>query len=1129
MNRKECSLTHPQACRPCVRHRVPRRVRCRLAIRLLLASAMVVPGAASLGQEAGDAIDQQAQETFRNPPAGARPRVWWHWMDGNVTQEGITADLQWMKRVGIGGVQNFDGSLDTPRVVTTRVPYLSDAWRSALRHAVAEAEAAGLEFTIASSPGWSETGAPWVRPEQAMKKLVWSELDIRGGRSLSLSLPQPPHTSGPFQDIPGGGTEPSVAPPADLPTLYRDSRVLAYRIPPADTHPGAHITASSRIDTAMLMDGGRTRFQQLAMGPDRHGWINFAYPKPVTMRAVELVLQPGRRVGPIYPSWPVGRIEASDDGRIYRKVADLPERGAPQQTIAFSATTARHFRVLLEPRFAPFPVKAFAPPDESVVSHGIARVRFVAEARVNRFEDKAGWSTVPKLGDVRTPAADPKAVIRAGDVVDITDRLQPDGTLCWQAPAGHWRVLRLGWSLTGKLNNPASAEGTGLEVDKLNRTHVKAYADAYLGHYERAVGPANMGARGIRYMLNDSYEAMAANWTDDMLAQFERRRGYDPTPWLPVLTGRVVNSAENSDRFLWDFRRTLADLIAEEHYSVLSAELHARGMGRYGESHEALRAFVGDGMEVKKSADVPMGATWAMPALPRLLPDILESASVAHVYGQNIVAAESFTDVFSPYGFDPARLKPIADRMMANGVNRFVVHTSVHQPVDKPGPGVGLGGVGQWFTRKETWAELARPWMDYLARSSHLLQQGRFAADIAWFYGEDDNITALYDDRPPAVPAGYGFDFVNADAIRSLLTMDGGRLMAPSGASYHLLAIDPDVRRISLPTLRRLDALSSAGLVIAGPKPASSPSLADDQDEFAALADAVWGRTGRTFPTIDAAIAALGIEPAVVLGDASLSFVHRMLPDGELYFVANLSDADAVTTASFRVNGKAPELWRADDGSISPASYEMVDRRTNVPLVLAAHDAVFVMFRTPAIAPEYRAPVTKLVPMQSVDGPWRVSFPPDHGAPREATFASLYSWTQSDVQGIRYFSGTARYSKSISIASVPEAGRLILDLGKVANVAEVIVNGRSAGYAWKAPYRVDITDLARAGPNRIEIAVANLWPNRLIGDLQPGTERPYAWATYNPFNKDSPLLPSGLLGPVRVLIATPGPELVPHH
>jgi hypothetical protein len=1109
-------LHHPDRLRAGSRRR-------HFAIALGAALALSLPAAALSGQ-ATDAPAELDQARFRDPPPAARPRVWWHWMDGNVSTAGIDKDLAWMKRIGIAGVQNFDGALHTPQLVAERVPFLGDAWRTAIRHAVDQANAAGLEFTIASSPGWSETGGPWVRPEQAMKKLVWSELDVRGGQPLSIRLPLPPATSGPFQDIPGGGAEPAQPTTAGLPTLYRDSRLVAYRMRTDDEAGSARITASSAIDTARLADGGRTHFQQLAMGPDRRGWIDFAYARATTMRAVELVLRPGQRIGPIYPSWPAGRIEASDDGRSYRRIADLPPRGAPQQTIAFPATTARHFRLVLEDRFAPFAVPAFAPPETPVTAHGVAHVAFLSEARVHRFEDKAGWSTVPGLGAIATPDVDRAAAVRADDVVDLTDRMQPDGTLHWTAPAGRWRILRMGWSLTGKLNNPASKEGTGLEVDKLNATHVKAYAAAYLGEYERAVGRDRIGAAGIRYMLNDSYEAMAANWTDDILAQFRRRRGYDPTPWLPVLTGRVVRDALDSDRFLWDFRRTLADLIADEHYGVLTAELHARGMGRYGESHEALRAFVGDGMEVKKTADVPMGATWAMPNPARLLPDLLESASVAHLYGQNVVEAESFTSFITPYGYDPARLKPYADKMMANGVNRFVIHTSAHQPTDAAGPGVTLGGAGQFFTRKETWAEMARPWIDYLARSSDLLQQGRFVADIAWFYGEDDNITALYDERPPVIPAGYAFDFVNGDALRSLLRMENGRLAAPGGARYRLLAIDPDARRMTLTTLRRLDALSRKGLAIAGPMPLASPSLADDQRAFAALARAIWARGDRVFPTVAAATAALGVAPDAVLGDPALAYVHRKLPDGDLYFVANLSEAEVRTTASFRVGSKAAQIWRADDASITPGSYAIAGGRTSVPLTLAPHDALFVVFRDAAKTTAYRAPVVAITPLVTLAGPWQVRFPPGGGAPPVAMFYTLGSWSQNAVPGIRYFSGTARYETSVDVPKMRAGKRLLLDLGAVANVAEVFVNGTSAGIAWKAPYHVDVTNHMRPGRSRIGIAVANLWPNSLIGDRRAGGTRPQTEAGYNPFTKDSPLMPSGLLGPVRLLVATTEPR-----
>jgi hypothetical protein len=308
-------------------------------------------------------------------------------------------------------------------------------------------------------------------------------------------------------------------------------------------------------------------------------------------------------------------------------------------------------------------------------------------------------------------------------------------------------VLRFGYSLTGAKNGPASPEATGLEVDKLNRGSVRAYLDQYLNQYESASNGL-MGKHGVKFVITDSWEAGAQNWSKDMFTDFERRRGYDLHSWMPVLVGQVVDSAEASDRFLWDFRATLADLVVENHYAQIAESVHGRGMGLYSESHESGRAFIGDGMSVKRRATVPMGAMWTQ--LPGVKEeqygydaDIRESASVAHIYGQNLVAAESMTAGSGAWAWAPEYLKPTADQEMAMGLNRFVIHTSVHQPLIDKAPGLSLGPFGQWFTRNETWAEQAAPWIRYLARSSFMLQQGRFLADVAYYYGEDSNVSAL--------------------------------------------------------------------------------------------------------------------------------------------------------------------------------------------------------------------------------------------------------------------------------------------------------------------------------------------------------------------------------------------------
>jgi len=882
-------------------------------------------------------------EGFVAPPPAARPRVWWHWMNGNVTKEGIRLDLEWMQRVGLGGFQNFDASLFGDTVVGKRLVYMTPEWKDAFRYAIELADQLGLETAIAGSPGWSESGGPWVKPEQAMKKLAWSETRVQGGQPLTGVLPKPPTTSGPFQNVPAGEPSPGQA---ALPELYRDVAVVAYRVPASDQPQdelGPIVTSSGgAIDASLLADGDLVRSVALPAPPaGETAWIQFEYEPAQAIRAVTLAL------GGAKPPWwaprpPGSELQASDDGRSFRTIAPIPRSVAEQNTVAFEPVRARFFRVT-------FPA---APPEPH--SHLVAELVLHTGARVNRFEEKAAFATLGVLSDFPTPAVAPGDAVKKGDVLDLTTKMRPDGTLDWTPPAGRWAVLRLGYSLIGRQNAPASPEGTGLEVDKLNAAHVRAYMTTYLDLYRSAVGPL-MGKRGLQYLISDSWEAGAQNWTDEMLAEFTTRRGYDPRPWLPTLTGRVVESADASERFLWDFRQTLSDLVAENHYDLITAELKARGMGHYSESHEGGRAFIGDGMEAKRSADVPMGAMWTQkPGVNEEQPganaDIRESASVAHLYGQNLVAAESMTAGSDPWAWSPATLKPTADKLLAMGLNRFVIHTSVHQPLVDKVPGLSLGPFGQWFTRNETWAEPARAWVSYLARSSYLLQQGRFVADVLYYYGEDTNLTALFDHQAPPVPPGYSFDFVNADALRHVVSVDAGRLVTASGMRYRVLALDPHARQTSLPVLRRIRELVAAGAVVAGPKPTGSPSLADDDAEVCRITDELWGPGAGTGEhrlgagtvyggaALDDVLARLGVPPDFELTrprpDTSLLFVHRALPDGDLYFVDNRSARTEDVEATFRVSGRQPELWHADTGSREPPSFRAAAGRTSVPLRL---------------------------------------------------------------------------------------------------------------------------------------------------------------------------------------------------
>jgi hypothetical protein len=1121
------------------------------AMKLTSATLTIMMGfGVALAQSQPDPL----KSGFDDPPNGARPRVWWHWMNGNISKEGIKLDLEWMHRVGLGGFQNFDAALQTPQVVDHRLAYMTPEWKDAFKYATTLADQLGLEEAIAGSPGWSESGGPWVPGSQGMKKYVWSETLVEGGKPFTGTLAHPPGNTGAFQNV---GIHDDAPPKgsAPIPQFYADSVVVAYRRAASDVsvesqHPKM-TTSSGTPDFAMLSDGNLEKTTKIpipgAIG--QSAWIQYEFPAPQTLRSVTFVIPELDEIASIASGigGPENSLEASDDGQNFHLVAKLSGGDAPEHTLSFPAVTAKYFRVSFKRTPAP-PIPDWAvgidpaslgikipPPPKD---YEIAELVLHPGARVNRFEDKAAFTTEGDLYSLATPPVDAADAVAKSDVVDLTSKMHADGTLDWTPPAGDWVVLRFGYSLLGITNHPATAEATGLEVDKLDRRFVKKYFDTYLDSYKETVGEDFMGNKGIRYVINDSWEAGAQNWTDNMVADFIRLRGYNPVPWMPVLAGQVVESAEASDKFLWDFRKTIADLVSDEHYGQLEATLHERNMGHYGESHESGRALIADGMEVKKFNEVPMSAMWTQtPGVNKeqfgYNADDRESASVSHIYGQNLAAAESMTAGTAAWAWSPSSLKPTADQEFLNGINRFVIHESAHQPLIDKAPGMTLGPFGQWFNRNETWAEEAGTWIDYLARTSFLLQQGHFGADLIYFYGEDSNLTEIFAEKAPDIPLGYGFDYVNADALIHELSASGGRITTPSGMNYRVLGLDPYSQHMSLPVLRAIHKLVADGAVVAGAKPSDDPSLADDQAEFRLLNDDLFGDgtgvhhvgkgTVYAGQKLGDVFNALNVPPDFDFTkpetDARLLFLHRKLDDGDLYFVDNRNDRNETVDATFRVTGRAPELWHADTGLTEPASFKIADGRTTVPLKLEPWGTVFVVFRKATSETAYTVPAETEKEVATVSGAWKIDFQPRRGAPPSIKVDKLSSWTESSDTGVKYFSGAGTYSKTIQVKAdwLKNGTHVWIDLGDVKNLAEVTVNGKVLGIVWHTPYRVDATSALKPGANEVSIKATNAWVNRLIGDEQPGVTTKITFADVKPYQAKSPLLPSGLLGPVRLL------------
>jgi len=1084
---------------------------------------------------------------FLDPPNEARPRVWWHWMNGNISTEGIKLDLEWMHRVGLGGVTIFEGAINTPQVVPHRLIYMTPEWKHAFNYAVTTARGFNMEVAIASSPGWSETGGPWVPAPQGMKKMVWTATRVEGGKAFAGTLAHPPEVDGTFQNFQVPGRRAPDGTVTTPPQFYADAAVVAYKIPDGDkpqSDLNPQITASGGMVNAPALSDGDVNTVALDLPVAVHGsesWVQFDYGHPQSTQAVTFAsLGDAISVFDHDSDAIPPRLEASDDGQSFHKVADIPFSSIIQRTASFDAVAARYFRLV-------FPAQ---PSDIPMHDERITELVLLSGARVNEFEKRAGFANSRNFFAISDPNVAPQFIVRQSDVIDLTSKMKPDGSLDWTPPAGNWMVLRIGYSLTGHENGPAPAEATGLEVDKLNKDYVKNYVDGYLKMYADTVGPAMIGNDGISYMLTDSIEVGPQNWTDHILDEFLSRRGYDAHPWLPALTGVVIRSTADIDHFLWDFRCTISQLIAENHYGEISDELHAHGMRYYGEALESHRPSLGDDMEMRSKTDVPMGAMWTWAAQPGpdidFFSDLRGAASVAHVYGQNLVGAESMTSRGPAWSFSPNSLKKVADIEFALGVNRFEIHESAHQPVADMAPGLTLGPYGLWFNRNDTWAEEAKPWVTYLARCSYLLQQGRFNADVAYFYGEEGPLTAVYGWKAIGdAPDGYGFDFVNSDVVLHQLSVKDGRLTAASGASYRILYLGGRSQRMTLPLLRHLKDLIAQGAVVVGNRPTDSPSLADDRADWKKVADSMWGAIsaphgvrrigkGRLYIGItpDEALSALGVprdfEANKPEPDTNLMFLHRKLADADIYFVDNRTDRAENVDATFRIEGKAPELWDPATGRTQPASYQIAAGRTTVPLHLDSYGSIFVVFREAAATNSHQIPAPKETVVTDLDSAlnhdWSVLFERDKGAPASAQFDRLISWSDNSDAGIKYFSGTATYTKTIEVPAnlfVPGA-RLWLDLGDVDDVAEVAINGKDAGIAWKTPFKLDITGFLAPGTNRILIHVTNLWVNRMIGDQQPWAPKKYAFADFFPYKVDSPLLPSGLLGPVRLLsVAAP--------
>jgi hypothetical protein len=1021
-----------------------------LGLAIVLSAGAVGPQ--TVVASAATAADDSLASGFTSPPPSARPRVFWDWLNGNVSQEQITHDLEQMRRQGIGGAMIFQVSVDPVPGGSTLpqgVTFMSDEWRGLFRHAVSEAARLGLEIGLMNSSGWN-CGGPWISPAHAGRRLVWSETRVSGPKTFSAVLPPP---------------TPQV-------------------------------------------DGGRhVPFQ------------------PQTVVDIAVLAIPAKPGGRPIKDW---QLKAG-----YREV---------------EGTT----------------------PD------------FLA------------W--------VGEPAEDEEGIALAS-VLDLTGQLEADGKLRWNVPEGDWIILRLAHALGGR---ERLCSGPGPGGPMLDHLSAEALDVHFRATAEKLIADAGeLAGKTFTFLECDSCDLGTVNWTPRFAAEFKRRRGYEIGPYLPALTGRVVVSRRTTERFLYDFRKTIGDCIADNHYGRFRDLCDKHGLECLAEAGGPPPVPI-DALRCYSRTAVPMGEFWAEGHTMH----VRGAASAAHTNGRRLVAAEAFTS-WAHWTQGPFELKPYGDRAFCEGMNRCYIHGFASSPPAAGKPGY-VYYAGTHFEPSITWWEQSHGWIDYLTRCQFMLQQGLPVTDVCCYYGEQvpNFIPPRRDywyELCPSLGEDYACDFADVETLLARVQVRDGTLVLPDGMTYRLLAFPDAIAKdfpchrefIPIELLKKLANLVTAGATIVWPRPSMAPGLRDYlrcDEEIAAIARelwgpedrpigdrrvgkgrVIWGKTPRQVLLDDGVMPDFEHRPLVQSQQQRLSYCHRRFGDTEIYFVANRDTQQWIdATCWFRVRGKLPELWHPDNGkSERQMVFDEIAGRTWMPLRLPPAGSIFVVFRpgsdsnriiaveqdgrtlfasqtadatdltgltieaddrliAAAVAAkpgEYvfhradgktsSARVESIPAPLPLPGPWTLRFSGRMGAPDEVILERLLSWTEHEDPGVRYFSGTAVYQTEFSLPTnyLATNRQVCLDLGVVKNVAEVSLNGRQCGLLWKMPFRVDVTAAIQTGKNQLEVRITNLWPNRLIGDTFLPEERRFTRTNMSVFKQQSPLLESGLIGPVELRVS----------
>lgn len=1047
----------------------------------------------------------QLESEFINPPKSIQTSIYWYWISDNISKEGAIKDLHAMKEAGIN--RAFIGNIGIDDLPFGKIKIFSDEWWDILHTALKTATELDIEIGIFNSPGWSQSGGPWVKPEESMRYLTSSEIKVTGPQKLSHKLERPHEV---FQDV----------------------KVLAWPInKPNETisNDNASITSQPQLpNLSAAFDGDNET--SILIPREQPTVIDIVVEDGFTAR--NLTIETKHQ--PFHARCIIQTKENSGDE--FKTIREFEvNRTNPALNVGFSPyaptsisignVKAHEFRIIFH-------------------SHRdgseIAEIRLETTPKIENYSEKTlakMWQTPLPYWDAylwpnQSEIDDLETVVKSNEVIDLSDKIDADGLLTWDVPEGEWVVMRSGMTPTKVTNSPASPEGTGLEIDKMSKEHVETHFNAFLGEIIERIPEADR--KSFKVVVQDSYETGGQNFTDGFIQDFRDRYNYDPTPFLPTYKGYVVNNEDESNRFLWDMRRLVADKVAYDYVGGLRDVSHKHGLTTWLENYGHW-GFPGEFLMYGGQSDEIGGEFWSEGELGDI--ENRAATSCGHIYGKTKISAESNTSGGPAYSRFPAMMKQRNDRFFAEGINSTLLHVYIMQPYENQNPGVNAW-FGNEFDRKNTWFSQLDVYIQYLKRVNYMLQQGLNVADVAYFIGEDTpKMTGITD---PALPVGYQFDYINAEVIEKYMTVKDGLLTLPHGTQYKIMVL-PQMETMRPELLSKIEQLIKDGGVIMGPPPTRSPSLQNQPEadkKVKETAKTIWAEVDgvsvkhRNFGkgmildamTMEEAFKLINVAPDCQLpDDNSIHYGHRTLRNGsEIYFISNQTNELKTIAPEFRVKNMQPELWNATTGETRTLNaFESKDETTMVPLKLAPFESAFVVFRNKVTETPQSIDVLTNYPepklLVDIKNNWEVVFDSNQIGPKEpVSMDVLKDWTSSSDDLIKYYSGTAVYSNKFNIDELSGDNEFTINLGNLTSMGKVYINGEYAGGAWTPPYQLTITPFIKKGENELRIEVVNNWMNRIIGDMKlPENERT-TWCFVNPYNKNSPLQPSGLFGPVSI-------------